>query len=192
MVYYEAATRSQIITLKALGFSNNDIAKKLQIPLDRTTIYRIWTRALDRGFDPKVPIVLDTHVEDAPKSSRPTKQTEEKKAEVKEIIVGDRYAREKTVVVIAKEVGVSKATVLRIMKRLRFKKTKPTRKLGLIKAIKEARLNWCKAHVDLLVEFWYNIIWTDKTSVILGHRRGGYRIWRRPWERVIKSVIRPR
>jgi hypothetical protein len=58
--------------------------------------------------------------------------------------------------------------------------------------MKEARLNWCKAHVDLPDEFWHNIIWTDETSVILGHRRGGYRIWRRPWERVTKSAIRPR
>jgi hypothetical protein len=71
MRFYEAATRAQIITLKALGLPNKEICEKLQIPLNRTTIYRIWQRALERGFNPEVPIVLDTHVEDAPRSGRP-------------------------------------------------------------------------------------------------------------------------
>ena len=39
---------------------------------------------------------------------------------------------------------------------------------------------------------WKAIIWSDETGVVLGHRRGGYKLWRLAKEKVNKKVIRPR
>jgi hypothetical protein len=36
------------------------------------------------------------------------------------------------------------------------------------------------------------VIWTDETSVILGHRRGNLRIWRRTGESMDPTVVRRR
>ena len=43
-----------------------------------------------------------------------------------------------------------------------------------------------------VMEDWKNVIWTDETSVVINYRRGGYRVWRRADERVVKSCIRER
>ncbi|KAJ5941766.1 hypothetical protein N7516_001934 [Penicillium verrucosum] len=58
--------------------------------------------------------------------------------------------------------------------------------------MREARLAWCLEHRDWTLEDWKNVIWTDETSVILLHRRGGYRIWRTKEESFVRSAIRER
>ena len=83
-------------------------------------------------------------------------------------------------------------TIWRCLKRLGFKKTKPTRKPGLTKKMKEDRLQWCLNHEDWTLDDWKNVIFTDETSVVLNQRRGGYRLWRTPDEAFIKSYIRER
>ena len=60
-------------------------------------------------------------------------------------------------------------------------------KPGLIAQIKD-RLKFCLSHKDLKLEDWKNIIWTNKTSVILSYRLRGYCIWRTPEERFLKST----
>lgn len=57
-------------------------------------------------------------------------------------------------------------------------KRKPSCKPGLTQEMQEARLQFALAHKDWKLEDWKNVIWTDETSVVLGHRRGGTRIWR--------------
>jgi len=91
-------------------------------------------------------------------------------------VTTDRYGREKSAEVIIAEVGLSPQIVRNILKKAGYKKTKPTRKPGLTQVMKDARLAFCLTHVGKGDEFWHNIIWTDKTSVLLGHRRGGYRL----------------
>ncbi len=58
--------------------------------------------------------------------------------------------------------------------------------------MRKARLRWCLLYKDWTLENWKNVIFTDETSVVLGHRRGGYRVWRKADEAYNKSVIRPR
>jgi transposase len=58
--------------------------------------------------------------------------------------------------------------------------------------MKEERLKWCLAYKDWTLEDWKRVIWSDETSVVLLHRRGGYRIWRKLDERFLKSCIRER
>lgn len=58
--------------------------------------------------------------------------------------------------------------------------------------MREARLKWCLEHENRTHEQWKDVVWSDETSVLLNHRRGGYRVWRRAEERVLKSCIRER
>ncbi|EFQ95129.1 hypothetical protein PTT_06957 [Pyrenophora teres f. teres 0-1] len=79
-----------------------------------------------------------------------------------------------------------------MLKAAGYNKTKPTRKPGLTQKMRQERLEWCLAHKDWTLEDWKNVIWSDETSVVLNHRRGGYRVWRRPEEVFTKTVIRER
>ena len=58
--------------------------------------------------------------------------------------------------------------------------------------MKLERLKFCRDHADWTLEDQKNVIWSDETSVVLNHRRGGYRIWRAADERFVKSCIRSR
>lgn len=76
---WDIATRAQILALKAFGHKNEEIAEKLgfkKTGQSLSTVYNIWKRAKERGFDPENPIVLDRHVKDAPRSGRPRKPRE--------------------------------------------------------------------------------------------------------------------
>jgi transposase len=190
---YDAATRAQVVTLKAWGFTNNEITSKTGIP--SRTIRSIYATAIKRGFDPNtdLPIVKNEHVVEAPRSGRPTKQIEENEQEIVAKIRRDRYGREKTCAQITAEMGnISVMTVWRILRTAGFKKTKPTRKPGLSEAMKKARLEFALRYQHWTLEDWKSVIWSDETSVVLNHRRGGYRLWRKSEERLVKSCIRER
>jgi transposase len=190
---HDAATRAQVVTLKAWGATNKQITSKTGIP-DRT-IRNIYARALERGFDPNndLAIVKDVHIAEAPRPGRPSKHTEENKQEVINKIRRDRYSREKSCAEIAIEMGnISAKTVWRILCAAGFKKTKPTRKPGLTEEMKQARLAFALRHEHWTLEDWKNVIFSDETSVVLNHRRGGYRVWRKSEERLVKSCIRER
>src|SRR5450432_2554373 len=58
--------------------------------------------------------------------------------------------------------------------------------------MKKARYEFCQAYKDWTLEDWKNVIWTDETSVILGHRRGGTRVWRAIKDRYDPTVVRAR
>lgn len=76
---WDIATRAQILALKAFGHKNEEIAEKLgfkKTGQSLSTVYNIWKRAKERGFDPENPVVLDIHVKDAPRSGRPRKPRE--------------------------------------------------------------------------------------------------------------------
>jgi hypothetical protein len=112
-------------------------------------------------------------------------------------VSNDRYGREKTTADLAGElrllgISISASTVTRILKAAGYRKTKPTRKPGLTTRMRKERLQWCLDHQDWTLEDWKAVIWSDETSVILLHRRGGYRIWRKAEERVLRSCIRER
>ena len=186
------------MALKALGgMTSANISAQTGISIRQ--VHRIYARAIERGFDPNErPFILkDEWLEDSPRSGRPTKQTPETKEKIVAKVRKDRYGREKTCADIAGElseegIDISASTIFRILKKAGFRKTKPTRKPGLTKKMREERLKWCEAHKDWTLEDWKSVIWSDETSVVLLHRRGGYRIWRTKDEAVVKSAIRER
>ncbi|RDI85644.1 hypothetical protein Vi05172_g4338 [Venturia inaequalis] len=78
------------------------------------------------------------------------------------------------------------------MSKMGYRKTKPTTKPGLDAVQKQQRLAWCLKHQDWTLEQWKDVIWSDETSVVLGVRRGGARVWRKPSQVVQTRCIRPR
>jgi len=105
----------------------------------------------------------------------------------------DRYGREKTWDDIASELlDISATTVWRALRGAGLKKTKHTRKLGLTDRMRTDRLNWGLEHQHWTLEDFKNVTWTDETSVILLHRRRGYRIGRTQDEAFLRRCIRER
>ena len=68
---YDLATRAQALALKCTGASNYFIQQQTGIP--SRTINSIFDRAIERGFNPgtRPSIILNCHVEDAPRPGRP-------------------------------------------------------------------------------------------------------------------------
>lgn len=197
---HDISTRAVVVVLKSpLGGKTTAQIEGIT-GLSKRTINDIYARAIQRGFDPNVvPLALkDEYLQDAPRSGRHTKQT----VAVKEVLIQkvrrDRYGREKTCADLAGElseapdIDISSTTVWWCLKKLGYRKTKPTRKPGLTTKMREERLQWCLDHQDWTLEDWKRVIWSDETSVVLGHHRGGYKIWRTADEAFVKSCIRPR
>lgn len=157
------------------------------------TVLSILDRAVERGLDLTKPVILDIHVQDAPRPGRPAKQADVRD-EILQKVRRDRYGREKSCALISSELGgrVSPITVWRVLRTAGLQKTKPTRKPGLTVAMRKARLEWCLAHAHWTLEDWKLVIWLDETAVVLLHRRGGYRVWRLLEERMVRSCIRER
>lgn len=76
---HDAATRAQVVTLKACGFTNAQITSKTGI--SGGTIRGIYARAIERGFDLNAnpSIITNDYVAEASRSGRPTKQIKENK-----------------------------------------------------------------------------------------------------------------
>lgn len=196
MAPHSIATRALILTLKATGKSNEEITGLTGI--QKRTINSIFARAIERGFDPcRRPMKLeDSYLEDGYRSGRPSKQ-QAVSQRVVDSVRTDRYGREKSCADVAGALSqegfnISATTVWRVLRKAGFKKTKPTRKPGLTKKMRDARYDWCCEHEHWSIDDWKNVIWSDETAVVINHRRGGYRVWRKVEEAFIKSCIRER
>lgn len=186
--YWDIGIRIQCLTLLNFGVHIDHIAAWLGP--DKSTIYR-WNRvAKERGFDPKQSAwILAQYVTDAKRSGRPTVLTDQVQETILKIITKNSTTRQYSLAEIAKLVKVSPSSVWRCLKARGFRWVKPTVKPALTKAMKKKRLDFCHKYRNF---DWRNVIWTDETSVILGHRRGSKRVWRRVDERFHNHVIRRR
>ena len=191
MPLYDNTTRAQALTLKLAGVSNAKITSITGIKTQNLNL--LYQKAISRGLDPSENAkLLDIHVQDAARSGWLKKQTDTIKEEVLSKVRTDCYGREKTCTQIAAEVGgISDTTVWRILQASGLKKTKPTHKPGLTEAMKKAHLQFALDHQGWTLDDWKRIIWSDKTSVVIGFRRGGYKVWRTSEERFTKSYIQP-
>jgi transposase len=174
MPLYDNTTRAQALTLKLAGVSNAKITSITGIKTQNLNL--LYQKAISRGLNPSEDAkLLDIHVQDAACSGWLKKQTDTIKEEVLSKVRTDCYGRKKTCTQIAAEVGgVCDITVWRILRASGLKKTKPTHKSGLTKAMKKARLQFALGHQSWTLDNWKRIIWSDKTSVVIGFQRGGY------------------
>ncbi|EED23249.1 conserved hypothetical protein [Talaromyces stipitatus ATCC 10500] len=178
---YSVEIRAQIVALVMIAkMKPQDVAILLNIP--QVTVYNIIKRAKEYGYDPTVnPRIEHEHVASKERSGRPKVVTEAIESSIIASITKDRAGREKSAEYLAYEAGISESSVLRLLKLNPFSKCKPT-----------ARLAFALEHQHWTLEEIKNIIWTDETSVVLGHRRGSNRVWRRTFECYDFTVIRRR
>ena len=189
----DIAQRACAVLLRALKYPYNEIEDITKIK--RSTVQKICRKARERGLvywvDQPI-IILDRYLIDAPRSGRAPKGTSEFAKRVVNAVVDNRNGREKSSHALAEYFGVSPRTIWRILKAYGFRKSKPTRKPGLTDKQRYQRYLFAIRYKDWTYEDWKRVIWTDETSVMLGVRRGGYRLWRRAKEKEHKTCIRPR
>jgi transposase len=181
-------------------FSHGDTTEKIteQTAVSRSSIYRLKTKAISRGWDPNG-VLEPYHVDDSPKSGRPKILTSITSS-ILTVMTKNSTTRGWLCFKIAKEVSsllpekqsVSASTVYRTLIAEGYRSYKKTVKPGLNEENKKLRLKWCLEHSiengwDL--ERWKDVIWTDETSVQLSSVRGKRRIWRKENEVYHPHVI---
>ena len=79
MPHHDIATRASALMLRLVLELDNKTIESLT-GLKPRTVDLIAQRALERGFDPTAspPVILDIHVQDAPRSGRPRNQEQDK------------------------------------------------------------------------------------------------------------------
>jgi transposase len=189
---YSVEIRAQIVALVMIAkMKPQDVAILLNMP--QATVYKIIQRARSHGYDPSVnPRIEHVHIASKERTGRPKVVTEAIEASIIASVTKDRAGREKSAEFLAYEAGISESSVLRFLKSNFFSKCKPTWKPGLTDDMKQRRLEFARKHENWTLEDFKNIIWTDETSVILGHRRGSNKVWRRVFECYDPTVIRRR
>lgn len=188
------AVRAQIVALKQFGASNRQISEITTI--SERQIYRFWKKAIDRGYDPVngSKALKDEYLSDEPRSGRPKKATLEATSEILTEVRKSRKTRSYTLIDLSRacSTGLSPTTIWRILKEARFSYVKPSRKPGLTKSMKEARLRFCLEYQYWTLDDWKKVLWSDETSVVHGAKRGGERVWRTAEEAYDKTCIRVR
>ena len=186
--HIDVGIRIQCLVLLEFGVPIDHVAAYTNVT--KSSIYRFRRIAIQRGYDPNVSKrILLSYLEDAPKSGRPSVCTEEATKKVINFVTKSAAGRESTCTEIAANVGITARSIHRILRRNRFRKCKRTVKPGLTEAMKDARLQFCLRVKDWTLEDWKAVIWSDETSVVLGHRRGAIRVWRRAWEKYNKTCM---
>lgn len=185
---WDIGIRVQCLTLLAFGTYIDDVVE--QLGLSRSTILR-WLRiSKERGYDIEpTGWILARYITDASRSGRPIVLTDAVQKLILQAISKNSTTRQYSLEEIAKLCSVSAISIWRCLERRGFSWVKPTTKPALTKEMKKARLKFC-------LKYWYfdqrNVIWTDETSVVLGHRRGRRRVWRRAEERFNTHVMQRR
>jgi transposase len=190
MGYTPIPVRIQALCLATVA--NMPVPKVAEIMgMTPVTVYRIIKRARDRGFNPDIDArIREEYVLDAQRSGRPKEITPAIEQSVIDSVTKDRAGREKSAEFLAYEAGISRSSCLSILKHHKFSSCKPTWKPGLTDEARRRRLAFAYAHAHWTLEDWKNVIWTDETSIVLGHRRGSQKVWRRPHEIHEPTVIR--
>jgi len=92
------------------------------------------------------------HVKDRNRRGRKNKITLAVEETIVDAVTKDRYGREKILVQLGSQLNISSQSVFRILRKKKFRKTKPTRKPGLTKAMKVARYLFTKRYEHWTLE----------------------------------------
>lgn len=160
-----------------------------------SVLYRLVKKARIMGFDPDRDLRIEEDYVAPIKPPGPKRTVTSKAMEDRAIslIEKDRNGREKSSEVLGYQLDrISRCSVLRMLKRRGYHKRKPTWKPLLNEDQKQVRLQFALHHQNWSIEDWKAVIWSDETSVVLGHRRGGIRVWRTSQEAYHKQCIRRR
>lgn len=183
----DVGVRIQALVLLQLGWTPFQVHEYLQISV--SSIYQFVRTAKARGYNPGVDrLILLEYANTGIRTGRPTLTTPIVDSAITGIVEKNSTTRSFTCAQVAEQLSqhptlsdsekVSDRTVNRVLKRLKYNKVKTTKKPGLTIAAKAARLAFCEKYKDWTLEDWKAVIWSDETSVVLGSRRGGERVWR--------------
>ena len=168
--HYSVARRAQCLTLQTLGLSKTEINRLCSIPPRSQD--NLWRKAKSRGFNSTIStFVLESYLEDSTRSGRLKEIGIEVEDAVLANVRADKAGREKSSEVLTYKAGISLSSALRILKKHGLRAVKLTRKPGLTKIQKAARLQFCLNHVTWTLEDWKKVIFTDETSVCHGHQK---------------------
>jgi transposase len=175
MAPVDVGVRIQALACLELGYTPAQIEAYLGV--SKSAIYRFRRIAIDRGYNPQESKkILLEYLVDAPRSGRPTKVTEAIEASIVSTLSQNSTTRSFTSEKLGLQFHLSASTIKRTRKRKGYRKVKPTIKPGLTDAMKEARFQFALRYQHWTLEDWKAVIWSDETSVILRHRRGGQRV----------------
>jgi transposase len=156
---HTVAERIQALTLLYCtdGDPSEDKYKKIKkiIGIGERSCRALAKRARERGFDPDSEDlrILEKYVVDGPRSGRPkTATTDEKQKEVIDLVKKDRSTRQYSSEYLAIQTGISRTSVIRIMKMNNMHKVKTTKKPGLTPSMREARLQFCLRYENWTLE----------------------------------------
>lgn len=194
---HDVGTRLQALALLEMSIPVATICDITGI--SESAIYRLRTNAKTRGYNPQQSkrLVL-AYIQDAPRSGRPIKATQEVKKSVVETISKNSTTRQLSTQAIidcvnkSLDIKISARTTYNILKSQGYGYFKPTYKPGLTREAKAIRLKWCLDHKDWTLEDWKNVIWSDETAVTMGGQRGRIRVWRLQSEAYNQHCIRRR
>src|SRR6266516_1841768 len=195
---WDDGVRTSVLALWASGESIINVINQFGMP--RATFDSIRKKAESRGWRKGDPVLLE-YVSNAPRLGRIEKIIGDLEEKIIEIFTKNSTTRAYSTAQIAtvvehsfQETGfsVSRRTILRFLKRKRYKNCKRTTKPGLNNLQKKERLRWALRYKAWTIENWKHIVWSDETSVCLGEARGRRRVWRLTKEAYHQHVIRRR
>ncbi len=190
--HIDMATKVQAFMLVTYCNVSQRQAEKLT-GVSAKTIRRYCEKAQAEGLNiDHNPILYDRYFEEGKSTGRSPTCINELDERIAAYVGDSKSSREANLDILAHEFSLGRGTVARAMKRNKMRKVKPTKKPGLTEKMMAAKLKFCLDHADWDLERWKDVIWTDETSVVLGDRRGGYRIWRTPKETYEPTCVRPR
>lgn len=186
--HIDLSLKAQAFTL--VEFAHFSVKKASDITgIARSTISGFCLRAREMGFDRIGNARLqDAFFEAASRSGRLPIATEDVK---QELLAQIKKTREINLTNLAEVLPVGRTRIARLLKEAGLRKCKPTMKPGLTSTMRQRQLEFCLEYQDKGLEFWKNCIFSDETSVVLGHRCGGYRLWRTTDERYDVDIVRP-
>ena len=190
---YDIAQRAQMVLLKQYTSKTNDEISAIT-NADPTTIKRFHKEAVARGFDRDGPLLVE-HLENKKRAEVPSiSKDPEVIRKIANYVSQTRATRGHNLVKIASrsKCGLKKEAVRKILKKQGFRKVKRTTKPGLDKRQRQARYQWALKFKGWTLEDWKRVCFSDETSIQVGHRRGGDRVWRKPSERDDKTCSKAR
>ena len=178
---HQIGPRIQALTMLQIGIPIYQITALTN--LSKSTIHRHHNKAIIRGYNPKVSMLIHvSYVEDAKRSGRPkTSQA------VIDLVLATVTKNSTTQSYSAKRIAqkvsampeirkINASTVYQILINNNYKSYKQTVKLRLSIDMQKKRLAWCLLYTDWTLEDWKNVIFTDETSVQMRGVRGKRRV----------------
>lgn len=108
--YHPATVRAQALGLHLAGISFDKI--KEMTGMSKTAVTSLKKKALARGLNPAESSRIEPHhVEDAPRSGRPKRITDE----IEQRIMENAASKEKSNIALANEIQISETSVRRIL-----------------------------------------------------------------------------